>query len=387
MPIYSEGPHTFAIAGVSGEFRSVAIESAFLNTHLTKAQAQLRVTLLFCSFFYLAFSLTDIAVLGYSHAAFVLLLARLAVAGSAAGCCLLTYCRPQSVAMTRLAATVAEVVGMAAFMLVVKYRPDEVPWHAMSMALMLIVVYIYIPNRLAYSVAVALVSTIVFIFLVLEIGRMRPSDTLTMAMLLLLANTFGCIAARRYHRLWREEFQVQSILKNISVRDSLTGCFNRRYLQEKLLNTEIARAQRFGLCLTVIMCDLDHFKRVNDTYGHRVGDLVLMDFVRLLTTMTRDQVDSVVRYGGEEFLLVLPGTDLGGGVLLAERLRSTFEATATSHEAGQEISTTASFGVATIDFASMGQSISFDRLITTADELLYEAKNHGRNQVKALQLV
>jgi diguanylate cyclase (GGDEF)-like protein len=138
-----------------------------------------------------------------------------------------------------------------------------------------------------------------------------------------LTNLFGYVAARRYQILWREEYSAQMVLKNLSVRDPLTGCYNRRHLHDRLLETEISRAQRYRLSLTVIMCDLDHFKAVNDTYGHYGGDAVLQRFAALLQSMTRDSIDSVVRYGGEEFLLILPETDLAGGELLAERLRQT----------------------------------------------------------------
>jgi diguanylate cyclase (GGDEF)-like protein len=377
---------SLAIGSGRSEFCCGVTEARFLTHHLAKTQSLLRLALLFCSIFYLAFSVTDVAVLGYGHGALVLFLARLAVASTAAACSWLTYRLRQSVALTRLAATAVEVVGMATFMLVVAYRPDEIPWHATSMVIMLIVVYLYIPNRLVYSLAIALAATGVFILMTLAVGHLKPSDLVTMTMLLLLANTFGFVAARRYHRLWREEFSAQSILKNISMHDHLTGCFNRRYLHEKLLDNEIARAQRYNLCLTAIMCDLDHFKVVNDSFGHCGGDAVLRAFSQLLTTMTRESVDSVVRYGGEEFLLILPETDLQGGVLLAERLRVAFAAATTGQEAHQRIRTTASFGVATVDFARARKTISLTDLIARADEQLYDAKSGGRNQVKALQL-
>ena len=162
--------------------------------------SSLRLTLIFCSSFYLAFTLTDIAVLGYGRDAFKLFLGRL------------------TVALTRLGATTAEVVGMSVFMLIAMHRPGELPWHAMSMAIMLVVVYLFIPNRLVYALVVALCSTGAFIALAFSMGRLAPSDMLTMSMLLVLTNTFSFVAARRYHRLWRMEFRAQSILRNLSER-------------------------------------------------------------------------------------------------------------------------------------------------------------------------
>ena len=386
METILQGKHSFSLTQLRSEFCSHAIETKFLSHHLAQTQSQLRSTLLFCSVFYLAFSLTDFAVLGYGYDALTLFLARLSVALTAAAGSWLTWRHPHSVAATRLAATAAETVGMAAFMLVVVYRPDEMHWHAMSMAIMLIVVYLYIPNRLAYSIAVALSATATFIVLALQVTHLNAPDLLTMAMLLLLVNTFGCVAARRYQRLWREEFQAQSILKNVAILDHLTGCYNRRYLHENLFDSEIARAQRFKLCLTVIICDLDHFKNVNDTHGHRGGDAVLRTFSHLLKSMTREHIDSVVRYGGEEFLLILPETELHGSILLAERLRRAFAAATTTHEGGRTISATASFGVASVDFARNRNKITLNTLIMAADEQLYDAKNGGRNQIKSLQL-
>ncbi len=385
METSAEYLHRLAIAPFLGEFCSELTEYRFLQHHLAKTQSQLRITLLFCSVFYLAFALTDIAVLGQGHAAFVLFVGRLSVAVAAAAGTWLTYRHPQSIAVTWLAATLVEVAGMSVFMLVVVYRPGELHWHAMSMAIMLIVVYIYIPNRLVYSLAVALPSTAAFIVLALKVGHLNQPDIFTMTMLLLLANTFGAVAAHRYHHLWREEFRAQTILKSVSVHDQLTGCFNRRYLHESLLAGEIARARRSSLCMAVILCDLDHFKLVNDTYGHCGGDAVLRTFSQLLKKMTREHLDTVVRYGGEEFLIILPETDLCGGVLLAERLRVAFAAAA-SHEGDRVIAATASFGVAAVDFARNKNTITLNTLITSADELLYDAKKNGRNRVTSLQL-
>ena len=373
------------ITALSSEFCSAATENHFLAHHLSATQKQVGSTLLFCSLFYLAFSVTDVAVLGAGRHALILFLGRLTVAMTAAICCLLISWWPQSVALTRLAATAVEVVGMSVFMLIVAYRPAELPWHAMSMSIMVMVVYIFIPNRLVYSLAVALPATGAFIYLASAVGHLPPADMLTMSMLLLLANTFGAVAARRYHRLWREEFRAQTLLKKQTMHDPLTGCFNRRYLHEQLLDSEMSRAQRYHLSLTVIMCDLDHFKRVNDSYGHQGGDAVLQRFSRMLQDMTRTHIDSVVRYGGEEFLLVLPETNLLEGTQLAERLRVAFAAEATS-DATHVIQATASFGVASIDFARTTDPITLSSLISSADAMLYDAKNAGRNQVKALQL-
>lgn len=387
VPIVSTGePDRFAIHPLWGEFRNYGIEKDFLHRHLPQGQVQLRVALIICSVFYLAFVLTDVAVFGYTRDALILFLARLLVVVTAVAAIYLIRLRPFSIAIPPLAATTVEIVGMAAFMIIVVYRSDEMPWHGMSMSIMLIVVYLFIPNRLVFAAGVALVSTAIFIFIAIEIGNLKPSDTLTMSMLLVLANAFGGLANRRYHRLWRDEFRAQSILKQLSIRDHLTGCYNRRHLHEHLLEAEIARAQRHGLWLTVILCDIDHFKSVNDTYGHHIGDVVLRSFSSLLQKMTRVHGDCVIRYGGEEFLLVLPETDLAGGTRLAERLRAAFAENTTQHTAQHEFSTTASFGVAAIDFLAAQRMVTQYEMINAADDLLYSAKKAGRNHVKSGEL-
>lgn len=376
----------FALAPFSCEFRDASLEQSFQFHHLAQNQAQLRTTLSACALFYLAFAATDLARLGYGSAALQLLLARLAVAALAAASLLLIRLRPRSVGATRLAASAAEAFALLIFLFIVLKRPGEMQWHAMSMSIALIVIYIYIPNRLLYASALALPATLAFIVLAAHTGALHSSDMLTMSMLLLLSNLFGGVAARRYQRLWREEYRAQSILRNLSVRDPLTDCFNRRHLHEQLLEHEIARARRHALCLTVIMCDLDNFKDINDTYGHFGGDAVLRAFAALLRSMTREGIDSVVRFGGEEFLLILPETDLDGGAMLAERLRRSFAAAVVPHEEKHISGITASFGVASVDLAGTGKVISQYAIIASADELLYAAKKGGRNLVRSVQL-
>ncbi|MYM67948.1 diguanylate cyclase [Pseudoduganella sp. FT55W] len=373
------------VAPLRCEFCDATTETEFLRHHLAMTQAQLRVTFLFCALFYLCFAATDLIWVGYELKTCLLVGARIAVAAVVLTCLALLKRRPDSIPFTRVAANIVEVAGTAGFLLIAALRPTEFSLHAISMSIVIIVLYIYIPNRLIYAVAIGALSTAMFVLLAWWLGALQTMELLTMAALLGLTNLFGYVAARRYQILWREEYSAQMVLKNLSVRDPLTGCYNRRHLHEQLLETEISRAQRYRLSLTVIMSDLDHFKAVNDTYGHYGGDAVLQRFAALLQSMTRDSIDSVVRYGGEEFLLILPETDLAGGELLAERLRQTLADTPVEHD-GQQIHVTASFGVASVDFATSTHEAHVN-MIAAADDLLYAAKNSGRNRVCAQQLM
>jgi diguanylate cyclase (GGDEF)-like protein len=152
--------------------------------------------------------------------------------------------------------------------------------------------------------------------------------------------------------------------------DSLTGLANRRALED-VLAAEISRAQRFSHQLAVVLLDLDRFKEINDSFGHAAGDVMLRAVSRLLTSLAR-QGDTVARWGGEEFVVVLPETDLAGARRFAERLRRTIEA----HAVG-EMKTTTSCGLAT-----MIPEDTVDDLLGAADQALYRAKTNGRNRTE-----
>ncbi|HIE52968.1 MAG TPA: sensor domain-containing diguanylate cyclase [Armatimonadetes bacterium] len=158
--------------------------------------------------------------------------------------------------------------------------------------------------------------------------------------------------------------------------DGLTGLYVRRYFEIRL-HEELMRLRRREGCLALIMCDLDHFKRVNDTYGHQVGDCVLQEVAGLLQRNVRHGVDIPCRYGGEEFVIVLPETDLAAAEQVAERLRAAAEAH--SFPGPQEpLHLTLSLGVAA---TSSGNLLSEQELVHRADSALYRAKEAGRNCV------
>jgi diguanylate cyclase (GGDEF)-like protein len=173
-------------------------------------------------------------------------------------------------------------------------------------------------------------------------------------------------------------------IRLLSITDPLTGCFNRGYLNDHLLY-EIKRAQRYNHPLSLVLADIDHFKNVNDTYGHQVGDVVLKGFAQCIQKEIRKKIDWVVRYGGEEFLVVLPETKNLGAFSMAERLR---RAVAESKiDAGVcELNITASFGGVCAAFENKNtEDVSMDRLINKADEQLYKCKKEGRNRTSVIE--
>jgi diguanylate cyclase (GGDEF)-like protein/PAS domain S-box-containing protein len=168
---------------------------------------------------------------------------------------------------------------------------------------------------------------------------------------------------------------LQDQLRKQAMHDSLTGLFNRRYLDE-MLERELARAKRDGFPLTVMMLDIDHFKRLNDTYGHQAGDEVLRCLADLLRKNSRAE-DIPCRYGGEEFLLVLPNMGRSDSLSRAEQWRHEFEAMRIFF-ANQVMASSISIGIAT--FPDHGHTR--EALIEAADKALYTAKHNGRNRVE-----
>jgi diguanylate cyclase (GGDEF)-like protein len=161
--------------------------------------------------------------------------------------------------------------------------------------------------------------------------------------------------------------------EEIATRDALTGAYNRRHLLD-VLRREVARAQRVGAPLAVCLLDLDHFKRINDTCGHAAGDAVLRHFAMLATSGLR-AVDVFGRFGGEEFMLILPDTDARGAAAVAERIRAAAEQEAFPGVlAGDQVTVT-------IGVAGRARDESGDALTARADLALYRGKDAGRNRV------
>lgn len=168
-----------------------------------------------------------------------------------------------------------------------------------------------------------------------------------------------------------KEIKYLQKLENLSMTDQLTGLYNRRFFDEQFAK-EIQRVNRYSLKLCVIMFDIDHFKSVNDQFGHQVGDSVLKEFSTLIQKIIRSS-DTVFRWGGEEFIALLPETNIENATLIAEKLRSSIE----QHTFEHIDKMTASFGVAAVNEQKESSTLT----IKDADKALYLAKEQGRNRV------
>jgi two-component system cell cycle response regulator len=192
----------------------------------------------------------------------------------------------------------------------------------------------------------------------------------------LLARTRTQIKRKRYNDQLRDS--VQQTMQ-MAVKDSLTGLSNRRYFDSHM-QLKFDKALGANQPLSLVMLDIDHFKSVNDTYGHAAGDDVLREFARRMSKNFRTTVDMVCRLGGEEFVVVMPNTDIRLAMVVAERLRQQIAAHPFIVDGGaKQIPVTVSAGVAAIE----PPDDTIDALIKRSDEALYAAKRSGRNKVVA----
>ena len=185
-------------------------------------------------------------------------------------------------------------------------------------------------------------------------------------------------AGRRIVDLERSLSAANEEVARLALVDPLLNCFNRRYLNEQLPR-EIERARRYDTALSLVMADLDGFKKINDADGHLVGDEILKAFVARAMSSIRQSSDWIARYGGEEFAFVLPQTDLQGAWDLAEKIRCDCSAQPLPTTAGDR-SVTVSLGVAALSLHMDRASATRD-LLGRADAALYRSKREGRNRV------
>jgi diguanylate cyclase (GGDEF)-like protein len=168
-------------------------------------------------------------------------------------------------------------------------------------------------------------------------------------------------------------------IEKMSITDDLTQVFNRRYFHDRL-DGEIERARRYDHPVSLFLMDIDHFKRINDKYGHQTGDEVLRAIGGILRSSTRS-VDIVARYGGEEFVALLPETGQETARMTAEKLRAAIEHHSFFPQGRSVFHVTASFGVSSLDMTGKKDTDVADRIVKMADDAMYQAKQEGRNRV------
>ena len=210
-------------------------------------------------------------------------------------------------------------------------------------------------------------------FAFLLLGTRATVAELIVSVILMAGGAFVLIVARLSHLTTSDIVRIAALERDV-MRDPLTSVFNRRYLDAKL-DEETSRSRRSGQPLSTLMIDLDHFKHVNDTYGHPIGDQV----IRYVCTLIGDQIrtaDTVVRYGGEEFVVVTPDSNVEAAAALGGRMICAMDERSLTLEDGTSLSITASIGAA--QYEPGETCIDF---LARADSALYEAKRGGRNRL------
>jgi diguanylate cyclase (GGDEF)-like protein len=182
---------------------------------------------------------------------------------------------------------------------------------------------------------------------------------------------------RRTTRLDRSLRASNRENRRISLTDALTGAHNRRFLME-YLPRELRRSRRYSHPLSILCCDIDFFKKINDGFGHEAGDEILQAFVKRTEKCTRHGLDWLARSGGEEFVLVLPETDLASATAVAARLRAALGASSIPTSAGP-LAVTVSIGIASVETAEEREVIAAE-LLRAADRFLYTSKHTGRDR-------
>jgi diguanylate cyclase (GGDEF)-like protein len=215
-------------------------------------------------------------------------------------------------------------------------------------------------------------------FFSLNYGTHYTTPEILVAVIFYFGAVFVLLVTILAYRTTRELKRIY-VLEQETITDPLLGIFNRRFLDRRLLE-EVQRSQRYRLDLALLMVDIDHFKRVNDTWGHQIGDLVLQHLTQLLLNALR-QTDIVARFGGEEFVILLPHTREQEAYKLAERLRHAVEITPLLMASGSsqlpELRVTVSIGCACL----LPDDDDAHSLLERCDQSMYQAKQEGRNRV------
>jgi len=208
----------------------------------------------------------------------------------------------------------------------------------------------------------------------MKINKIMVSILSIFTVLILLTIIFMMVS-----RLAKKLTVAYQTIADMAITDELTQIYNRRHFHS-CLDQEISRSKRYGHSISLIMLDIDHFKRVNDTYGHQIGDDVIAGIASIVKTTIRNG-DIGARYGGEEIAVILPETEINGAIVCAEKIRRKIEEKVFKTINKNSLHVTASFGVTSLQNLSGVEKEEANKLIKMADDALYQAKNSGRNRV------
>ncbi len=375
-------------------FLDSTLEQSFQEDYFDKTLFQIRLALLFAAFLYGMFGILDNYVIAgiRQYAWFIRFLV---ICPLLLVTFLFTYSRHFRALMRYLLFLAGFACGTGIIvMIVIAPSPGNHLYYS-GVLLCVLFYFVFVPDFilatiLSWSIFAA------YLFLVYFRSNIPLPALMNNTTLFIAFNITGMVACYSFERYMRSDFLQRRIIQErteelkkalleveaargkaeeLSQLDPLTGLFNRRQFFS-VAEQEMARNIRHRHCISLIMLDIDHFKSINDSHGHCVGDLVLQEVgERIANTLRRS--DTPCRYGGEEFAILLPETDSSAAVMIGNRLQKVIEETIFKSERGP-LSVTISVGIATTGWSEWAE---IDQLIEHADRALYEAKKAGRNQV------
>jgi diguanylate cyclase (GGDEF)-like protein len=381
--------------GATLSFADIALEKAFQQDYFEKTLVQVRVTLIFAAILYGMFGILDSQVI--PEIKYYTWFIRFAVISPLLLVTyFLTYTRFYRKWM-RVCLFIAGIASGAGIVVMIVLAPSPGNHLYYSGVLLCALFYfVFIPDFLTASL-LSWSLFVLYLLMVVFLSHITPQALMNNASAFFAFNAAGMFASYSFERYMRSDFlqrrtiqerteelrnamleveKARGKAEELSQLDPLTGAFNRRHFFS-LAEKELARNARNRHRIAAIMLDIDHFKSVNDTHGHRVGDIVLQEIAGQIRNTVRT-IDIPCRYGGEEFAILLPETDSTAAETIGWRLKQAIEAMRIA--SGEEIiNITASVGVAAL---SEGDYVEADVLLERADQALYEAKKSGRNQVK-----
>ncbi len=376
------------------EFSDPGTEQSFQRHFQHILNRQLRIALVVWALLLLVFAIPDYQVIGARPPFFYLLAYRVVIA-LALFIIILNIKYDTSLFSLSYAVTPVVIAGFSGFMMLFFYRPDAINWTVGVIMIMLISLLMFIPIRFSLAFLSAVCGVIITLLTRFVMGSSK-ANLIGLFFILMLPLVVGATTARRLAFLQRKQFallsktakinqelereiqqrlKLEATLKELAATDPLTGLYNRREY-EMLFAHEMERARRLHTALSVCIIDLDHFKKVNDTYGHGVGDDVLRRTAAICRKNLRT-MDIIGRLGGEEFIILLPETAIDQAVLVANRLLS--ELSATDIDTGASvIRITATIGISQL----LPGDQDANAIIQRADAALYRGKEAGRSTVE-----
>ena len=383
----------YRISALWAEFTDSDLEKAFRLHMQPMLVRQLRVALRVWAGLLLAFGLLDLQALGWTQEFFILAACRGVQASLLLTLASLLRRRPE-LASSGYAVTVLEIIGFFLFMPIYFLRSDVATITIVVLGLMLLTMFLFVPNRLKFTLVAALAGMLLALAGIALNGR--GLDVIIGAIFILaLPSITGFFGAQQLHKVQRRQFAMfnqagrvnkelkkeverrkllEEELKHQATTDPLTGLFNRRQY-EMLFRRERERCRRQGTTICVAMGDLDHFKSLNDQLGHDSGDIALQHVAKLFVSQLREG-DVVGRFGGEEFIILLPDTDITEAAMVIERLRKALHMSPVSLQ-DQQWTLTATFSVSAV----LDSETDIVETLRRVDAGLYQGKRGGRNQV------